>query len=381
MAGAQLRLGKAKEARDLAIEAIANLRDSGGSKHWEATFLYYLAEANRALGLNEEALVSYRQAIDAIEQARSLSIPTEVSRAGIVAARHEVFAGAIDFFLSQHREEEALAIAEAWHARAFLDILTESRIDLRKDLSGAEREQEDKIFVRISGIQKELWSSGLSPARELELKAELATAENALESFQLEVRRTNPLYASIKYPQPVKPAIIARELVDANTALIEYVLGDKHSFAWVVYRGKISSFVLPPKKEIEDLITGYRGALSARVSALTASQSTNKLNAQSRQLYQQLLQPMADQLKGAGKLIIVPDGVLSYLPFETLVAEDNKPPFRPRYLLETFAIAYAPSASALFAIKHNRARHSQRTACVWRSGLCGRSNSEGESRS
>jgi CHAT domain-containing protein len=122
----------------------------------------------------------------------------------------------------------------------------------------------------------------------------------------------------------------------------------------VVYRGKISSFVLPPKKEIADLITGYRGALSTRASALTASQSIKKLSVQSQQIYQKLLEPMADQLKGAGKLIIVPDGVLSYLAFETLVADDNRAVGEPRYLLETFAISYAPSASALFAIQHDK---------------------------
>jgi len=354
LAGTQLRLGKATEARELALKAIANLRNSGGSKHWEATFLYYLAEANRLLGSNEEALVSYRQSIDAIEQARSLSIPTEVSRAGIVAARHEIFAAAIAFCVSQHREDEALTIAEAWHARAFLDILTESRIDLRKDLSSAQRDQEDKIFLHISAVQKELWSAGLLPAREQELKAELAATEGSLESFQLEVRRTNPLYARIKYPQPVKAAIVARELGEANTALIEYVLSEKSSFALIVYRGRTSVFTLPPQKEIEELVTGYRGGLSTRTSALTVNQSIKKLNEQSRQLYRKLLEPMAEVLRGARKLIIVPDGVLSYLPFETLLTDESETSIKPRYLLESFAIAYAPSASALFAIGHNK---------------------------
>ena len=72
-------------------------------------------------------------------------------------------------------------------------------------------------------------------------------------------------------------------------------------------------------------------------------------------MFQKLLQPMADQIKGAEKLIIVPDGVLAYLPFETLVAVDNQTSLEPHYLLETFAIAYAPSASALFAIRQRNA--------------------------
>ncbi len=354
-AGAQLKLGKAQEARDLALEAIKTLRDSGGSKHWEATFLYYLAEANRLLGNNDESIVSYRQAIDAIEQARMVSIPSEVSRAGIVSARHEVFAGAIDFMISQHREAEAFEIAEAWHARAFLDILTESRIDIARDLSAAQRDQEDKLFARISRVQKELWSPNLPVAREEELKTQLAGAENSLESFQVELHRTNPRYAGVKYPRPLKSEEIAKGFLDSETALVEFVVSEQKSFAWVVYRGKTSSVVLPPRREIDALIRDYRTALSERVSALTVNRASTRLSALSAQLYQKLFASLETKFVGARRLIIVPDGPLLYLPFETLMKESAVSDTNTtNYLIERFAISYAASATALSVIRETR---------------------------
>ena len=347
LAGAHLRLGDAARARELATNALAKLRQSGGGKHWESIFLNYLAEAERALGANEAALVNYRQAIAAIEQARSQSIPTEVSRAGIVSARHDIFAGAIDFLVSQNRVEDAFEIAEAWHARAFLDILTESRIDPARDLSAGQREQEDEIFARISSVQKELWGPGVTAAREQELKARLASAENELESFRLAMRRANPRYASIKYPRPLKSEQIAKSFRGSDTALVEFVLSEQKSFAWAVYGGKVSSVILPPRKEIDGLIAKYRAALSERVSALTVKSAAARVAAMSAELYRKLFSPLETHLAGARKLVIVPDGTLLYLPFETLRREGAA----DDYLVERFAISYAPSATALDVIQ------------------------------
>jgi len=75
--------------------------------------------------------------------------------------------------------------------------------------------------------------------------------------------------------------------------------------------------------------------------------------------------------KGAEKVVIVPDGVLYYLPFETLVAPEangtNEPKLlnAPSYLLQAFAISYAPSASALAAVQATKISAGHR----WSDGL------------
>ena len=353
LAWSEFKLGKATEALVLIKQAISMLRQTGSSiEDWR--FLYYLAEIEKALKHNEEALSSYREALGAVERIRSLTVPTETGRGGLVSSFHEVFVSAIDFLFGLKRETEALEIAEAYHGRAFLDVLAESKIDLRAQLSQEQRKREDRIFESISSIQKEIWKPDVIHEREKRLKVDLRNAENELETFQLEMRRANPRYASVKYLQPVKPEVIAKALLDSDTALIEYVLGEKRSFAWVVHTDKITSVILPPKKEIEDAIQEYRAALTEKASSLTIGQATSKLNAKAQQLYERLVRPLETHLSSAQKLIIIADGGLTYLPFETLVRDKKdaaNTSASPVYLIERFAISYAPSASALSAIQ------------------------------
>lgn len=349
----QYKLGRPQEALALLSQAIDYLRQTGDFL-LESDFLSYLAEVQQALRRNESALASHRQAIVAVERGRSRAVPTEASKGGWVSHHHDVFAGAIGSLLSLNRVSEALEVAEAYHARAFSDVLAESKIDLRKELSASQKLREEDLFSRIATIQKELWSPSLSKEREQQLQTELRKAEQQLEEFQLEIRRAIPRYAEVRYPQPIKPERIAKELLDADTALVEFVLGATQSYAWVIHQDKLSSTVLPPEKEIGQLIKDYRAALSEQFSPLATNRAIAGLYARSRKLHQKLFAPLEPYLTKARKLIIVADGSLLYLPFETLARgykSSANNPMDVEYLIDRFAISYAPSATALAAIK------------------------------
>ncbi|MBS1808349.1 MAG: CHAT domain-containing protein [Acidobacteria bacterium] len=358
LAWSQFKINDTAKALENIAQAITTLRQGGGNKHFESRFLFIRAEIQRALGRNSQALTSYRQAVATLEQARSLSIPTEISRAGIVASRHNVFAGAIDFLLSQQQTAEALEVAEAYHARAFLDVLTESGVEASQELTPEQKAEEEKLFAQISSVQKELWKPELKPEDEAPLKGKLEDAENALEAFHLKIRHANPRYTRVESPALLKPDRIAKELLDADTALIEFVLSEKKSFVWVIGRDKLASVALPPSKDIEALVTSYREAFAGKINSLTALQAIAKQKTQGQQIYQKLFQPLEPHLASARKLIIVPDGALAYLPFETLVSETKN---TSAYLLERFAISYAPSASALAALGTHRQTDSSAT--------------------
>ena len=347
LAGLQLKLGKPTNSLASASEAFSLLRRSGVNPALEAAVLYTHAQAQRVLGKTDDALSDLRQAIILLEGARLTFLPTEAARAEFVAGNSDVFMGAIDLLLSVGKADEALAVSESYHARAFLDLLVESRADLRSVLPKELLDKEDSILRRISSTQRELWQEGISKERDQELRKELAAGEDALEQFQLEVRHSNPKYASLKHLQPLSAQRIQRELLDSDTALIEYVVGEEKSFAWLVSKDKVSYAVLPSQKELNRLVADYRKAIAEK-------QSIASLNTQSRQLYQILIQPFASHLSSLRKLIIVPDNALAYLPFETLVAARSttgKSTSDTRSLLERFAISYAPSASALAAIR------------------------------
>jgi CHAT domain-containing protein len=59
------------------------------------------------------------------------------------------------------------------------------------------------------------------------------------------------------------------------------------------------------------------------------------------ELYEILIQPVEKEISGKKHLVIVPHGMLHYLPFQALLSKEGK------YLIESYTISYLPSASVL----------------------------------
>lgn len=349
----QLSLGQFADALASEERALALIRQSGGMAQSEWYCEKRIGKVQHAMGHNEEALSHYRISIDDLERIRPGVLATESGRA-TVNRSHEVFTEAADLLIDMHREAEALEVAERGRARGLLDLLAESQVGLADEMTPEQRQREEGILGRIAAAQKQLWKEKVSPEEEKKQKAELASAEEALEVFHLEVRRVNPRYASIRYPDPITVSRIQKDLLDANTVLVEFLLGEKRSFVWAISKNNVAAAILAPRKEIEEQIASYQKLLTQRASVLTLSQSKVEINSAGAKLYGSLLQPVERAFASSRTLVIVPDGALDYLPFEALVANSPQEPSgnkRPSYLVEKFAIVYGPSASTLSTIQ------------------------------
>jgi CHAT domain-containing protein/Tfp pilus assembly protein PilF len=351
---AQESLGQLDEALASEDHALTALRRTGGNPDEEWLIERRIGHIDRALARNDEGLAHYENSIHAIELLRATALNTETGRASFAGRSRMVYAETADLLYDMHREAEALEMAELGRARAFLDILTMSRSGIPDELRPEQRKREDEILAHISAVQKNLWKENIAPDEERKLKAELTSAEDDLETFHLEVRHSNPRYASIQYPEPVNVSRMQKDLLDAQSVLVEFLLGERRSLVWAVSREKLSVGVLPPRKEIEDEVAAYRKALTGKISTLTLAASLAEIAPAGRKLYRSLLQPVDNVLVGARSLVIVPDGTLDYLPFETLVlparhgaSGENG----PAYLLEKFSVVYGPSASALVTVR------------------------------
>jgi CHAT domain-containing protein len=73
---------------------------------------------------------------------------------------------------------------------------------------------------------------------------------------------------------------------------------------------------------------------------------------QGKVIYQSIFKPLEKSLEGANDIIIVPDGQLALIPFESFVVDDSNPN-RPVYLLEKYRLRYLPSATTLSMIRTN----------------------------
>ncbi|MGH7469307.1 MAG: CHAT domain-containing protein [Longimicrobiales bacterium] len=131
-------------------------------------------------------------------------------------------------------------------------------------------------------------------------------------------------------------ADIASALPDSQTALIEFVASKGAPLTlFVVQRGSIQARVLPAFDSLAQQVARF-GALIE--SGADASRLGRALGAALVDPVLPLLDP------GITRIVIVPDGPLHYLPFDALQMANG------RYVLERFALGFAPSASVVAAL-------------------------------
>ncbi|WP_263360170.1 CHAT domain-containing protein [Acidicapsa ligni] len=139
-------------------------------------------------------------------------------------------------------------------------------------------------------------------------------------------------------PLPFSPTQIAR---NANATLLFYWLGEKQSYLWAVSPDKTEVVPLPTKREISSIIVRYNNAL------LKLEDPLKDENKDGSALYNMLVAPVSDLISAHRPVIILADGELSQLNFETLLVSSPT----PHYWIEDATILSAPSIRMVTAAK------------------------------
>ena len=138
----------------------------------------------------------------------------------------------------------------------------------------------------------------------------------------------------------VRPAQVAQ---NTGATILFYWLGHSQSYLWAITTTRTTLYNLPPQKEISDSMERYRKSL------LGFGDPVQNADADGRALYDKLLAPASAQLKANPRIIILSDGALSRLNFETLIV----PSPRPHYFIEDATISSAPSLQMLASSSNN----------------------------
>jgi CHAT domain-containing protein/Tfp pilus assembly protein PilF len=284
----------------------------------------------------DKAITSYKEAIRVIEDTRS-GIAEERYRAGYIEDRYQVYVALVELLLKVHQPGDAFLYSEKLRARAYLDNLGASS-PVAGDTATQLRMRElaDQIQTLRRALQKE-YSVPQSERRgdALELfSSELAGAERDYEalvgSSDFSVTASTAMRSG-----SLPSAIEIQHLLPAHTALIEYVVGKQ----------MVSIFLVTPSSVVGLPVEVKSESLSSRTELLRAliMERRPEWIEPARGLRKLLLDPVQAEgyLHSIRQLLIVPDGVLNYVPFATL------PVGTSRFLGDEFTIAYLPAAAAL----------------------------------
>ncbi len=395
-------LGEAGRARELLQEALA-LRRTLNDRDGEAQTLYQLARLTaqskeKSGGQLNEARALIEAALELTEQIRAgvLSQELRASYLGTVGDYYEFYT---ELLMRMHErapqagqqssgyQAEALRAAEMARARSLLELLAEAQVDIRTgappDLLARERELRQRLSAKAEfqlRLQTGLLPVGPhTPEQRATLAHELQTLNTEYQDVRARLRAASPRFAALTQPQPLEATAI-QQLLDDDTALLEYALGAERSFLWLVTRAQVTSYVLPPRTEINAAARRVYAALTARNQSIpseTAAQRRARIaraDAEFPQaahaLSQIVLALVAGQL-GHKRLLIVAQEALLFVPFAALPLprdeggrmKDEKrrllhpSSLRLHPLIEAHEIVYLPSASTLALL---RMEHPQR---------------------
>jgi CHAT domain-containing protein len=320
-----------------------------GDRSGEAAALANLARAERESGKLDQARASIESALLIVEKLRG-KLANPKLRDSYLAATQSYHELSIDLLMRLHERRPsegydglALAASENARARGLLETLAETQAGVDAGTGGALSERRRVLRERINAraeYQDRLLREKPSREQIEAVKRELSALLDEAQEVETQIRTANPKYGQLDSPQPLKAAEIQR-LLDPDTLLLEYALGEERSYLWTVTPSAIKSFALPKRAEIESLAREAYGLLSSAEPKSSAAQPESVAA-----LARVLLEPVADLL-GRKRLVVVADGALLYLPFAALPS----PGSAANPLILEHEIVSLPSASSLAALR------------------------------
>lgn len=186
-------------------------------------------------------------------------------------------------------------------------------------------------------------------------REKLLDARTAMEEIKKNIELKYTQYHKLKYSSDsISLAETQSELLEEGELLLEFFVGEDHIYLFSITQEEFQTFSIEKNNQYEQLIGDFRKATTNQNLILEGSSKNKSLFAESAYgLYELLLQKALSLLKQPiHKIIVVPDGKLSYLNFETFLTSLPKDTTNFRYkdldyLLKSYRISYAYSTSFL----------------------------------
>jgi CHAT domain-containing protein len=364
------RLGDDAAAREALREGLA-IREAIREQYGQADSLQHLALLERDGNNLRDALRHVEVAVD-LEEALRARITSPDLRASYVAGAYDKYELFIDVRQRLHQAEPgaghaaaALTINERARARVLLESLVDARVDLRQGIEPALLERERLLQRQLNEAATQL-SRALSRSQSKDQAPAAAEKLDRLtadyQRLQAQIRQQSPRYAAVTQPQPLDAAAIQQSVLDDDTVLLEFALGEERSWLWAVTPRTLKTVELPPRREIEraarSLYQGLtarqsragesRAAYAARVAAADAALE-DRVRGVSRMLLGGIARELSTEWRSK-RLVVTAAGVLEYLPFAVLRVPDQT------LLAVRHEVVTIPSASVLATLRRDTAQ-------------------------
>ncbi len=318
-----------------------------------------LAATLRKRGQSDDAAQLYHKALQDLESKTAHLGGVEVDRYRYRAKQTSYYTEYMDLLMEQGQLETAFEVLEGSRGRTLLETLSRSQVDIREGVDASLLDRERNLRQSLNAKTQyriRLLNGEHTGAQLAAIDADVAELLDRYQQIEAEVRTKSPKYAALTQPQPLS-TMETQRMLEPETILLEYSLGEERSFVWVVGQDSLAAYELPKRAEIESLARRAYQLLTARNSHGPKGETETETEARwakadadyfktATNLSRIVLGPVAGLLQGK-RLLIVSDGALQYIPFSALPTPDK--PQIP--LILEHEIVNLPSASVVAELR------------------------------
>jgi CHAT domain-containing protein len=251
--------------------------------------------------------------------------------------------------------EQSFEFTETSKSFALFSEIKEIEAMQFSDLPVEIRNKENRIVGERQKIEEILYDQQMLEETDNEyielLKESLFHLNDDYNDLIHEIEQNNAKYYDLKYnPQFVTLKDIQDEL-PYKDAMIEYVLSDSVLITYVIDRKGMEVFSQSVGPEFADECLEYYLILQNQNFSGDVHNTYKRFVSLGRKFYNILIEPCLEYTDRKN-LTIVPDGAITYIPFESLVTEDTDTEYinylTLPYMIKEYSIGYSHSSTLMF---------------------------------
>ncbi|MFQ5638293.1 MAG: CHAT domain-containing protein, partial [bacterium] len=331
-----------------------------------------LAVVHKRQGSAVKALESYTNAIRHIEYIKG-NFKIAEDETGFFFDKLSVYTGMVDVLYSLHQDaprkgyaQQAFATAQRAKATILLDLLKQDKVfDYLRDVQPGLKQHYRRNRRELEDAHLEISQQLARPEKDLDrrailnLKTRLAELQHENAKIFDEIKDLYPEFHRLANAQIFTVAQLQYDVLASNQLLLEFLAGEETLYLWAVTRDRFLFKAIDLSKQelaeklarISPLFGKTKEATDSVIDHRWADMKVDLLH----ELYRTLVeQPLGKILQADMELIIVPDDLLYYFPFEVLVT--NRRGETVSYLAEAHPILYTSSAS-LLQVQDRKEKH------------------------
>jgi CHAT domain-containing protein len=359
-------LGDALLQADAAEAAVAyrnalQLAQSAGEREEQSLALAGLAKAFENEGQLEDAAASIEAALKIVETSRG-SLASRELQVTYFSMHRSWYELAVDISMQLNREYPAkgyalaaFAYTERARARSLLDTLDSSgyntTIPVSRNLREAYRLNQREVTTEQALLVHSTEPAGGAVAAKLH---QLYREQENLESQMQSDKRPSSLLGG----QTADVKLIQKQLLEKDSMLLSYWIGERHSYRWSITPAGVSFEALPPRDQLERTMLPLEHMLQRRRPVPKSGEDIAGYALQERAFETQLqtrLSRAGSMLlsripRDAHSIFVVGDGCLMPLPFAALRVSDDA---GVSYALRKYSFFEEPSASVAVYLKQH----------------------------